>query len=135
MAMTNFKNIYKTNSSEYAYTTTDHAPTKTGESIPLYVPSLMPNINSGSPNIQTRITKGSVIFKNAIGNRPTALRRVQSQNYISSPMSRNQSWDGLSKTRHVGEEEEEYVPRKTSVLCTSAFSNTKNMNFSTDYTR
>lgn len=133
--MTNFKNIYRTNSSEYAYTTTDHSPTKTGEAIPLYIPSLMPNVNNGSPKINTRITKGSVIFKNAIANRPTALRRVQAQNYVSSPMSRNQSWDGLTKTRGSGDDEEEYVPRKTSVLCTSPSSNTKNMNFTTDYTK
>ena len=135
MAKTNFKEIYKSNGTEYAYTTTDHSPTKTGQTIPLYVPSMMPNINSASPKISTIVTKGSTIFKNSGACKPKAQRIVKNQNYITPQMSRNQNWDGLTKTIGEGEDAEEYVPRKTRVMCTSATNNTKNMNFTTDFTK
>ena len=133
MAKTNFKKIFDSTGTEYAYTTTDHAVVKTGGTIPLYVPSMMPNINSSTPKISTVVTKGSTMFKNASKCKPKAMRTLKSQNYITPQMSRNQSWDGLTKT--VGKDEEEFIPRKTRVMCTSATHNTKNMNFTTDFTK
>ena len=136
MAVTNFTKKYRVNNSEYAYTLVDHDVVEAGASIPLYVPALMPKIQTGSPKITKKTSKGNLVFKNDKTNssrcKPSAKRIIQSQNYISPPMSRNQTWKGISKTVKKGDEEIEYVPRKSQVLCTSVNGTTKKMNFGTD---
>ena len=89
----------------------------------------MPNIDSGSPKIKNQVTKGNMIFRNAPACQPKTKRILKSQNYISPPLSRNQSWDGIKKEKN----KEEYIPRKSKVLCTSVTGTTKKLNFSTDY--
>lgn len=128
MAVTNFKNTFQVNGSEYAYTTTDHAMIKPGESIPLYVPSLMPNVSSGSPKITPKTTKGTKVFKNSAKCKPVAKRVIKVQNYITPSFSRNQTWRGLRKEGSSGY----YIPRKSKVVCTSLTSTPKKMNFGTD---
>lgn len=133
MALTNFNNIYKLNPNEYAYTTTKHNVIKAGETIPLYVPKLMPKIDSGEPKISKLVTKGSTVFRNASGCKPTAKRILKNQNYITPKLSNNKSWEGISKKKEVGDSVIEYIDRKTTVTCTSLNKGIKEMNFSTDH--
>lgn len=136
MAVTDFRKKYHVNNAEYAYTLVDHDVVEAGSSIPLYVPALMPKIKTGSPKIQKKTSKGNLVFKNDTRSnsrcKPSAKKIIQSQNYISPPFSRNQTWKGISKTVTKNEEEIEYIPRKSQVLCTSINGTTKKMNFGTD---
>lgn len=134
MALTNFKNIYKLNPSEYAYTTTKHDVITAGQTLPLYVPKLMPKINNGEPKISKLVTKGSRVFKNSSSCKPTVGRILQKQNYITPKLSNNKSWKGISKVIEISENEKiEYIDRKTTVTCTSLNKGLKEMNFSTDH--
>lgn len=134
MALTNFSNIYKLNPNEYAYTTTKHDVVKAGETLPLYVPKLMPKIDNGEPKISKLVTKGSTVFKNSSSCKPSVGRILQKQNYITPKLSNNKSWDGIKTVIHVGEDETiEYIERKTTVTCTSLNKGIKEMNFSTDH--
>lgn len=128
MAITSLKHRYNMNGLEYAYTTVDHSVIDAGSSIPLFVPAIMPNISSGEPKITSKVTKGATVFKNAPACRPAVNRIVRTQNYLSPSFSRNQSWEGISKKRG----HEEYIPRKSMVLCTSVSSSPKKMTFGTD---
>lgn len=128
MAITNFTHRYKLNGLEYAYTTVDHSLIEPGESIPLFIPTIMPNISSGEPKISPAVTKGTTLFRNAPACRPAAKRVLHTQNYLTPSFSRNQTWKGIAKKRG----EEEYVPRKSRVLCTNTSSTPKKMNFGTD---
>ena len=134
MALTNFNNIYKLNPNEYAYTTTKHNVIKAGETIPLYVPKLMPKIDNGEPKISKLITKGSTVFKNSSTCKPTVKKVLNNQNYITPKLSNNKSWEGISKKKQIGEDKYiEYIDRKTTVTCTSLNKGIKEMNFSTDH--
>ena len=129
MARTNFNRAFPMNTTEYAYTSSNHSLIKPGETIPLHIPSLMPNISQGEPKISTKITKGTSIFKNASACKPATKRIVKTQNFINPRFSRNQTWDGIKKKRG----EEYYVPKRSRVIRNTVGGTPKKMNFGTDY--
>ena len=64
-----------------------------GESLKLYIPVLMPNINQSIPTTtQKFLNKGSKLFLNNAECRPASKVLLNTQNYLTGYLERNSEW-------------------------------------------
>jgi hypothetical protein len=70
----------------------DPAP-KSGETLQIYIPTLMPNIAKSIPTKKNTVTnKGSKLFLNDPACRPPSKTTLTTQNYLTGKLARNHVW-------------------------------------------
>lgn len=70
---------------------------KEGESLQLFIPILMPNLNKTIPvKLTNFINKGSKLFLNDISCRPKSKVLIKTQNYLTGYLEKNSEWINAS---------------------------------------
>lgn len=126
MAITSLSYLYKLKSEEIGYTISDHVAIGATQTLPMYIPRLMPEINSDTPTELPVSSLGSMIFLNAPEIRPIAEQTLISQNYLEPKFERNKSF---GKDQLVGEN---IIPRKTKLEIHCKTNVISQMTFSND---
>ena len=94
---------------------------KEGESLQLYIPSLMPNISQSIPVKYTKIiNKGSRLFLNASDCRPISKTLLQTQNYLTGYMEKNSEWINSSASEIKNRELENSDGHKVDIIGTDS---------------
>lgn len=125
MAITSLAYLYTLKSEEIGYTATNHVKITATQTLPMYIPRLMPDITSGEPT-ETPVTGlGSMIFLNAPEIRPMAEQTLITQNYLSPKFERNKSFgsDQLVGDNIIPRKTKLEVHCKTNVISQMTFSN------------
>ena len=73
----------------------EQSPCKQGETMPMYIPSLMAYIPKGEPRTDSATTNGNMAFVNANDCKPNPPMIVKTQNYISPKFENNATWEGV----------------------------------------
>lgn len=125
MAMTSLSYLYKLKSEEIGYTVTEHKKVFATQTLPMYIPRLMPEIKSGEPSEIPVTGLGSMIFLNAPEVRPIAVQTLITQNYLSPKFERNKSFgsDQLTEDNTIPRKTKLEVHCKTNVITQMTFSN------------
>lgn len=126
MAITKLSTKSYVSAEESAYTSTNHMKVSPGGSIPMHVPSLMPNISSGEPTYQSTITRGNLIFANDPANIPSIESVVKTQNFISPRLDNNNTFDNIVT------EDDPIVKKGTKLKCKFANSMLSDIKFTTN---
>ena len=77
----------------------DPAP-KSGETLQIYIPSLMPNITKSIPTKKNKVTnKGAKLFLNDSSCKPSSNSIITTQNYLTGKLARNCIWQRSENSR------------------------------------
>ena len=77
----------------------DPAP-KEGETLKLFIPKLMPNIDKSIPVKSSNfINKGSKLFLNSSECRPRCRVLLKTQNYLTGYLEKNCEWNNVSNSK------------------------------------
>ena len=120
----NSKTFIDTN--ERGVTSKERPPVSAGETMEIFIPKLMPYMNSGTPTIKSTITKGSMVFVNDSSCKPNVPTIVRSQNYISPKFENSASWSGIIDPSDPNPK----VPAGTPVVVKFTSGNIQNPTFS-----
>lgn len=125
MAITKLETKKFIDVNERGVTCQTQPPVYSGQSMPIYIPKLMPYIKKGSPVVQSVITKGSMVFVNDTACKPNVPHVVKYQNYISPKFENNASWAGIIDP----DDDSPKVPSGTSVSVKFTSRNIQNPTF------
>lgn len=125
MAITSLAYLYKLKSEEIGYTVSDHVNITATQTLPVYIPRLMPEITSGPPAELPVTSLGSMVFLNAPEIRPIAEQVLISQNYLEPKFERNKSFgkDQLVNEKIIPKKTKLEIHCKTNVISQMTFSN------------
>lgn len=113
MAITKMESKKFVDTNEAGVTMIKRKPTQPGESMPIYIPSLMAYMPRTIPTKQPVTTNGNMVFKNAPDCKPNAPNIIHTQNYISPKFENNATWKGI-----VDESDPNpTIPANTPVVC------------------
>lgn len=108
---------------ERGVTVQTQRPVSVGETMPIFIPKLMPYITKGSPATQSIVTNGNMIFANDTSCKPNAPMVVRSQNYLSPKLESGASWGSII------DDDDDRVPSGTNVNVTFTSGNIQNPTF------
>ena len=108
---------------ERGVTVQTQRPVRVGETMPIFVPKLMPYITKGTPSSNSIVTNGNMIFDNDTSCKPNAPMVVRSQNYLSPKFESGASWSGII------DDDDDTVPAGTNVNVTFTSRNIQNPTF------
>lgn len=98
-------------------------PVRAGQTMPIFIPKLMPYISKGSPSSHSVVTNGNMIFANDTSCKPNAPMVVRTQNYLSPKFESGATWSGIIN------DEDDLVPAGTNVNVTFTSGNILNPTF------
>lgn len=125
MAITSLQYLFKLKSEEIGFTMESHKPVNATQTLPMYIPRLMPNISNGNPTITPTSSLGSLVFLNAPEILPIALPTLNTQNYLEPKFERNKSFgkDQLDKDGMIPRKTKLEIHCKSNVISHMTFSN------------
>lgn len=126
MAITKLKTKDFVSEIEYGYTSINHIKVRPGESIPMYIPIVMPDISNGTPRFETELTRGGLIFANDNSCRPKVENKVKTQNFVSPTLENNNTFENIVT------DEDPIVKRGTRFQCKFTNRNLQNIKFMTN---
>lgn len=124
MAITQMNSKKFIDSVERGVTSQRQRPISVGQTMPIFIPKLMPYMTKGSPVTQSVVTNGNMIFINDSTCKPNAPMIVRTQNYVSPKFESGASWSGI-----INDYDEDYVPAGTNVSITFPSGNILNPTF------
>lgn len=125
MAITSLQYLFQLKSEEIGFTMKAHKPVEPSQTLPLYIPRLMPHIKSGTPKTTPTNSMGSLVFLNAPEILPIALPILTTQNYLEPKFERNKSFgkDQLNADEMIPRKTKLAIHCKTNVISQMTFSN------------
>lgn len=107
---------------------------KEGESLKLYIPVLMPNIQKSIPTTKNKyINKGSRLFLNASACRPTSKVLLNTQNYITGYLEKNSEWVNSTTSKVQRREFENTDGYKVDISATDSYGRSINIDMYETY--
>lgn len=93
-----------------------------GESLKLYIPVLMPNINQSIPTINQKfLNKGNKLFLNDFECRPASKILLNTQNYITGYLEKNSEWVNSTTSEIKDRELENSYNYKINAIGTDSY--------------